>query len=192
VRLAAGTTAAVLVLAEVTGGLTANFEAAGAMAGVSARQLDRVSALQLATPDSAEVVVLSAGDQASGPWGNLLYAFGTGHPARSWQALALDPGPHSVIRVADRVIDIAPASDDGFAMSVYRDARRYPMHAGDRVSTRGLTIEVAAVQGGRPTRIRVTADRSLDDAAFVFAARGQGGKLMHLPLPPVGRGGWVR
>jgi hypothetical protein len=183
---------AMLVVAEVGVGAAVTLREASAMVTTSSKQLHAVSALQLTSPADADVVVLLADGQMTGPWGGLLYAFATGSAPRSWQALAFGAGPTSVGRVADDTIEIAPRDPTGFAMHLYRDVSIDPMHAGDRVVTRGLVVEVAAVTPeGRPSRIRVRADRSLDDPALVFAARGAAG-LVRVHLPPVGMGVWLR
>jgi hypothetical protein len=190
VRVAAAAAGSIVVLAHVGGGAIATFEGARSMTAVSVQQLRTVSGLGLAEPKTTDVAVVLAEDQSSGPWGGLLYEFATGARARSWQALSLTPGPHSVGRVADDTIEIAPAGGGAFQMHLYRDAEDHPMHPGDRVPTRGLTVEVVATDGGRPTRIRVHGDRSLDDATFCFASRGPD-RLFRIRLPPVGMGMWL-
>jgi hypothetical protein len=192
VRGLAAAGGSIVVLAHVGLGAFANLEGARAMAGISSGQLGDVASLKLASPQGTDLVVLSADGQTSGPWGGVLYAFATGSAPRSWQVLALGPQPHSVARIADDTIEIAPAGGSGFEMHLYRDVEANPMHAGDRIATRGLTIEVVDVTAeGRPTRIRVQADRSLDDPSFCFASRGRE-HLSRVQLPPVGTGVWLR
>jgi hypothetical protein len=186
-RAAAGAAGLVVVGAHVVGGALAHFEAARAMSGIAARQERAVIALGIPRPESTDVVVLVAGDQASGPWGGVVYACATGARPRSWQALSLTPAPHTVGRLDGATIEVAPAGGAPFEMHLYRNADDHPMHVGDRAETPRLTVEVVAVENGRPTRIQVHADRSLDDPAFVFATRGEDG-LQPVRLPPVGMG----
>jgi hypothetical protein len=186
-RAVAGAAGLVVVGAHVVGGALAHFEAARAMSAIAARQERAVTTLEIARPESTDVVVLVAGDQASGPWGGLVYAFATGARPRSWQALSLTPVPHTVGRLDGATIEIAPAGGVPFEMHLYRNADDHPMHVGDRAETPRLTVEVVAVDSGRPTRIQVHADRSLDDPVFLFATRGEDG-LQPVRLPPVGMG----
>ena len=67
-------------------------------------------------------------------------------------------------------------------MHLYRNADDYPMHVGERITTKALSIEVIEVEGGRPSRIRVRADRSLDDPSLCFATR-RDGRLVRIRLP---------
>jgi hypothetical protein len=187
VRAVAGVAGLIVVVAHVVGGALAHFEGARGMSDIASRQEHAVTTLAIARPESADVVVLVADDQASGPWGGLLYSFATGARPRSWQALSLTPAPHTVGRLDGATIEIAPADGGPFRMHLYRNADDHPMHIGDRVETPRLTVEVVAIENGRPSRVRVHADRSIDDPAFVFATRGDNG-LQRVRLPPVGMG----
>ena len=130
--------------------------------------------------------MLAADDQPRGPWGDTLRAYLGAERARSWQALSLTPDPHRVTRVSPEAFVLDTARPDGFAMHLYRDVRRHPMHAGDRVATRSVTIDVLEVVEGAPSSIRVTGRGSLDDPSLLFASR-HGGRLLRVRLPPVGR-----
>jgi hypothetical protein len=192
VRVVAGAAAAIVVLAHVGLGAYVTLDGARAMAATSSDQRRAVSSVRIDDPPRTDVVVLAAYDQPSGPWGGVVYGFATGDVPRSWQALALGSQPHAVARLADDTFEMTPAGGDGFSMHLYRDTAIDPMRVGDHVATPGLTVEVVDVDAaGRPRRIRVRADRSLDDPSFAFVTRGRD-RLVRVRLPAVGQGVWLR
>jgi hypothetical protein len=188
IRLLAAVAAIVLVACRGVIGAAITFDAARASKAISAAQRRGIAALPLANPGGTDVVVLLADDQAMGPWGDIVHAWKSGERARSWQALSLTSGPHRLTRLDERSFDLEPGAPDGFSPYIYRNTDRHPLEVGERFGTPGLSIEVTATARGRATRVRIHAERSLDDPGWCFATRADG-YLVRVMMPPVGRGG---
>ena len=77
------------------------------------------------------------------------------------------------------------ATTAGFDVDAYRDPRRSPFRAGDRVATNGLTVAVEKVRNGRPTLIEVQFDQPLEDPSLYFVTRTSRG-FQPITMPPIG------
>jgi hypothetical protein len=190
-RAMAALFAGVLVLSQGLVAGAANLDAARVACSTASQQLQEVSSLTLASPEQTNVVVLLADRPTTGAWGGAVHAFATGRHPHSWQVLSMTPGPHRFTRLAADAFEVEPAASGGFNLDLYRNAEGFPMHPGDRVTTPGLTIEVLDVDGGRPTRIRVHAERSLEDPSWCFASRSERG-LVQVRFPAVGKVAFLR
>jgi hypothetical protein len=188
IRVVAAVAAVVLFACRGVISAAVTFDAARASKATSAAQRRGIAALPLASPSATDVVVLLADDQTTGLWGDVVHAFKSGKHARSWQALSLTSGPHHLTRVDERTFDLETGAPGGFSPHIYRNTEQHPLRVGQRFETPGSSIEVTAVALGRATRIRVRADRSLDDASWCFATRSEG-YLARVVMPPVGGGG---
>ncbi|HVU05967.1 MAG TPA: hypothetical protein VHE30_29660 [Polyangiaceae bacterium] len=187
-RISGGLAALVVLTSQVAGGSWTIFAAARATPSVSREERRGISALPVPNAANTDVVVLVAESQAMGPWGGVVHAWKSGERARSWQALSLSDGPHRLARVDETTFDLEPYAPGGFDPRIYRDTERHPLRVGDRFRTPRLQVEVLATEGGRATRIRVRADRPLEDRGFLWATRSERG-LVQVVMPPIGQSG---
>jgi hypothetical protein len=96
--------------------------------------------------------------------------------------------PHTLVRVADGVLDLliegAPQSL-AFTGSVYRPEDA-PFHAGDKVHAARFDVEVMDVSDGQPARLRFRFPRSLDDGLYLLLYPREEGLTRVVP-PAIGR-----
>ncbi|HVK99763.1 MAG TPA: hypothetical protein VM553_08125 [Dongiaceae bacterium] len=90
-------------------------------------------------------------------------------PERIWVISTLR-GPYDLIATADNQLQIdLPTGFIQEAESKVRDLSRYPFHEGDQVDLSGMTITVSRLNDdGKPTRLTLTFDRSLQDETLQF------------------------
>lgn len=176
----------------LVGTATAHLASALLTTAVSAQQfrkageteLEKYAAIRPRDPESTDVILLNADDEASAVWGGVISKLAGSGELRAWRALSRYQGAMALQRTAVNAFQL-DAMTAGFDIDAYRDPRRYPFRPGDRVATDALTIEVKEVKDGRPAVIGVEFDRPLDDPSLYFVARTPGG-FLRIAMPPIG------
>lgn len=90
----------------------------------------------------------------------------------SWHGLSASPSSHIFTRVANNAFELEPEPEHGvLVQGLLADVLRgsqFPFAAGDAVKIRNGRISVLEVVEGRPRKIRVDCDKSLDDPSLVL------------------------
>ena len=106
---------------------------------------------------------------------------------RSWWVLSGAPRAHDVTRPAPRVLEMSVLGgrmlDSDFENICRSD--RYPMKLNQTVKLDGLQVQIRALLGGKPLKVRYTFERDLEDPCYVFLHSTFRG-LIRFPIPPVG------
>jgi hypothetical protein len=132
-----------------------------------------------------DVVVLVATGEETAIWANTLRSLYGEPKVDHWWGLAYsndDSNGFSLLRTDAQSFELRGP----FYMSYYRDPLREPIVPNARVALDGgVQVEVLETDRGRPTAIRVTLDRPLDDPSLTFLTR-DGSGLRPVTMPPAG------
>jgi len=107
---------------------------------------------------------------------------------RTWRVLSASQGATIVLRDGDASLEVR-ALDGGSVLGLHGMLWRMapPFRAGERFTAKGFAADVLAVTDGRPTRVRYSFERSLDDPRVVLWMITPTGFEQVAP-PAVGRG----
>ncbi len=103
-----------------------------------------------------------------------------------WNVLASTPTAVRLERVSERAVDVAEAQGvlRGLAAPWFRSGLD-TFRVGDHVATEGMDVDVLETAAGRPTRVRFTFARALEDPTYLFTIALPDG-LHRVSLPAVG------
>jgi hypothetical protein len=134
-----------------------------------------------------EAIVIAAPDMTTGIHGMFVLG-GVGLPVpRAWHVLSMTPRPHLVVRVDRRTIDVSAVGGGMLRQTSERFFRPAgPLATGDRLGSGEMEVEILALGGGPPDRIRFRFPRDLDDPRYLFLVPERDG-LRPFALPAVGR-----
>jgi hypothetical protein len=107
----------------------------------------------------------------------------------AWNVLSIAPQRHVLTRTAPEAFELAVVGGtmlDTEFERVFRDPDSAPFRVGDRVRLKAGEIEVREVRDGRPTRISLVCERTLEESGLAFMAY-RGGVLRRIEMPAVGR-----
>lgn len=114
--------------------------------------------------------------------------YALGHPLpRSCWTLSGSPHAHDILRPAPNVLEIAVLGGAFMGEGVenfYRDDR-LAFVPGETTKIDGLKIEIVAVKEGKPSRVRFTFDKPLEDPDYLFLYSSPDG-MRRIELPKVG------
>lgn len=115
----------------------------------------------------------------------VLRELGRPMPRSSW-VLNGSRNPHDLWRVGPRDLELwllgGTMMVNGMEL-LYRDPR-LPMHVGHEVDLEGMRIRVLAAEDGKPTRLRFSFDKPLEDPEYVFLETTRGGLRRFRPPEP--------
>lgn len=139
-------------------------------------------------PSSPEVAVVVplAPDFIVGTYTPTVRAVDGGELPRAWWALSLARHDHVLVRTAADRIELTSAGPMLRARfeTLYR-SRALPLHPGDTVQLKGMTVRVLEVDDGSPTKIAAEFDRSLDDPTL-WLVEWRDGLLRRMKVPAIG------
>jgi hypothetical protein len=155
-----------------------------ALSTISSRTVEAMTHLD---PKANErIVVLSSSEFAPAIYGvPVLSELRRPHPA-SWHVWSMAPLPVEVRRTGERQVELEVIGgrmiDSVFEQNFRSDS--FPIAVGHKVVIDGETVTVLAVDGVKPTKIRVDLDFDVNDSAFVW---WDGETLSRVRLPEVGQ-----
>ncbi len=151
---------------------------------------------ELPSDKATAVVVLAAADPLVGMFSSSVFQMQTGREMRAWWTLSMAEREHEVSRLAADTLELQVRDGRMLESASERLCRRptQRFQVGDRVTLLGAEVRILSEQAGRPTRIAVKFDRSLDDPTLWFVAWRDGalrrltipgpGAVLHLPHTP--------
>ena len=153
------------------------------------RHLDRLARVETDQVVEVEIargvkdVFVIAPNLMAGPWAPAVRDTVRSDRSPSWWILAMGWGDFDVRRTGARTFELGGGLTD--SCPFVRRFDRFPMKVGDRLRQAPLTFEVLSVSDGRPTRVAVALDRSLDDPSLTFLAR-QETRIAPFQMPAIG------
>jgi hypothetical protein len=183
-RLAGATAVACLLLAHLVLAPVRSLSQIRALAS-GAREDEEIAATAELRPEPGQhVLVVASPDPGMFFFPKEVLGVRSPGLVRCWSGISAAAGRQRIARTGPRSFDVEPLEDagDGYD-ALYVSSRAFA--AGDAVRQCGMTVRVAAVERGRPSRLSVELDESLDSSDLTFLG-WKDDRLRRLALPPVG------
>lgn len=106
---------------------------------------------------------------------------------RSWRILSAAPRAHDIYRTAGNQLEFRVLGDTmmGYDLETFYRAERFAFRRGDTIRVDGLQVEITHLIAGKPSVVRFTFDRDLEDPGYLFLHSSGAGMHRFIP-PPLG------
>lgn len=156
-------------------------------ADIAGKVEDVARTAEIGAPPTKRVFVAAASDPMAATYPAPIVIMRSPDAISCWSVLSMAKAAHRLTRTGPSSFALAPVGRPmltGMFETLYRSPDA-PLRVGDSVRQCGATIRVAAVDGGRPTRIEIDLGAPLEDPELALLTWSDG-RLRRVAPPAVG------